>query len=155
MSHGQIPNPFGQFFVTISFHNVGRGRKMNEAQMIEECVVTFALQPVESESPIWTISTTSADTCITDVPDLAADKVESRTTGSESSWSLISRWLEDCLTTHEKRTQLDNDSPASFYPTRMIDIGNDQSSVNSLCESKEQASLGLTSLLVIAGAPLQ
>ena len=48
MPPGSLPEPSGQWLLTISFYSVGQGAGVNYAELIENYEATFVLQPVES-----------------------------------------------------------------------------------------------------------
>lgn len=48
MPPGSVPEPSGQWLLTISFHNVGHIAGVNYAEVAENNEATFVLQPVES-----------------------------------------------------------------------------------------------------------
>jgi len=55
--------------------------------------------------------------------------------GSNNSWELVSRWLRDCLCTHHAYNDV---GAESWFPTRLIDLGDsEQSKARLICSETD------------------
>ena len=137
MPPGTLPEPSGQWLLTISFYSVGQAAGVNYAELIENYEATFVLQPVESRCSYQLVKKVIVSNRLLDAEDLALHKVESDSTDSEDSWGRILDWLPACVSSHDICSKAYNQKNPRYYPSRLIEIGDEVDDLVYLRESNE------------------